>query len=234
VPFFEERLQNFPRCSRIQHGFYPVCRQTLAAQAGFGHAGGEPFIHERHVDAEAAFQPPREAPREPAEFVFRAIAMSWQPDHQQHGAPFAHEPADLLKAAASIRGIDGYEGMRNPHGKIANRNAEAAFAEIKGQHGPKGWGSGCAGRAVHAALPSGVACHVRQLGEIIYAQHAHGSGKALLGRQVKDHFRPGAHREPGVLAKLVLELSGGPTRVTEGNQDLRGTFSRRYGLENVF
>src|SRR6186997_2414370 len=56
---------------------------------------------------------------------------------------------------------------------------------------------------------------------------------ALLVRQIENHAFIGGHREPGIVEHFLFELTGFPSRVTEGDESLFGSSARGHGGKHV-
>jgi len=93
--------------------------------------GGQALVHELGADAEAALQALREAPGKPADWMFGAVGVRGEPDHQQRRPPLGDQPLDRGKARAILRAADGVQRMRDPGLEIADRDADAPGAEVE-------------------------------------------------------------------------------------------------------
>src|SRR4051812_46131292 len=82
------------------------------------------------------------------------------------------------------------------------------------------------------ARPSGMSCRVLQP-RVVEAEQFHRLRQALLGRNVEEDRVFRLDGEPGVLRKLLLELSRRPAGVAERHQHALGTFAAADGFQDV-
>jgi len=91
----------------------------------------QPLVDQPRGEAEAACKALRKAPREASQFVFRVIGMGWNADDKLDRFPFLDQRRDDRKPGAIILGTDGGERVRDSDRQIADRNANAFFAEVE-------------------------------------------------------------------------------------------------------
>ena len=126
---FEDAL----RGDRIEPGLEARSARSRHAQNPLGFARGEPLVHELRAEAEAAVEALREAAGEPADRVLGAVGVHGDPDHQPRRPPLGDKLPDRGKPHAVLDGGDGGEGVREARLEIADRDADALGAEVKGQ-----------------------------------------------------------------------------------------------------
>lgn len=71
--------------------------------------------------------------------MFRLVGMRRNPDDKLDRFPFPYQFRDRREPGAIILRANGGEGMRNSDRKVADRNANAFFAEVECQNrsGPR-------------------------------------------------------------------------------------------------
>ena len=129
----QPRLKDFGRGGGIERFLAVRSRRTGLAQPAFGGNRRKALVNERNRQGETAFEPARKPPRKTAQFVFRAVGMHGEPDHEPHGPPFHDKLRDFIESARILFGRDRREGMRDAHRQVADRDADAFFAEIEGE-----------------------------------------------------------------------------------------------------
>ena len=94
---------------------------------------GQPLVHERCADTEAAVQALREAAGEPAHRVLGAVGVRGEPDHQQYRPPLGDKLPERGKTRAVFHGGDGGQGVGETGLEVADCDADALRAEIESQ-----------------------------------------------------------------------------------------------------
>ena len=134
---YEVSLQNALRGDGINAGLEPRAARAGRAQQPLRLVRGQALVHQFRAHSESPVQPVGEATGEPADGMLGAIGVRGQPDYQQCRAPFRDEPLDGREPRAVVRCGNAGQGVRHPGLEIADRDADALRAEVKGEDGPR-------------------------------------------------------------------------------------------------
>jgi hypothetical protein len=135
----EVSLENFPCCCGIEGGLELFSASALLAQAGLCGMRGEPLVDQPRGEMKAPSESLRKAPREASQFVFRPVGVGRNADDKFDRLPFPYQSRNRRKPGAIVLAANDGEGMRNAYREVADRNANAFFAEVERQNrsGPR-------------------------------------------------------------------------------------------------
>src|SRR5215831_11022388 len=111
-----------------------VTAHSRGRELAFREFAREALVDKRDGHVEARRELAREALRLRGHLVGHSICMRRQADHELRGLPFRNERPDLAPARILVASVDGDERARGSRKRVANRDADAARAEIERDH----------------------------------------------------------------------------------------------------
>src|SRR5690606_15162441 len=131
--FIEVVLQNDLRRQRMRQRLVRTPAAIHVAQPLRRFDGAQAFVHEIDRQTVAAFQLAGEAPYARAQFVFAAVHVERQAEHEARGLPLGDIAADGCETRIVAFGIDVAERMRHAELRFAHGDADMAQAEIESE-----------------------------------------------------------------------------------------------------